>query len=189
MTCATCGELPDEVWANTGRDQHLPAAARKLKAPWQFSASLDVRLCPECGAWFVWRDHPQFYGSGNLDEEQLTRLSPRAWRTLERLIHGELEPDPAAVLRDGFAAVQSDLLDEVVGKMPDEARLRLVPSLVEGLFTREHEAAAASILLSNHWRPGVDACVVRLLEAAAQPLSKRAQHLLDQCRASLAKSK
>lgn len=185
MTCATCGELPDDVWANTGRDDWLPAAARKLKSPWHYPTGIDLRLCPECGAWFVWRDHPQFYGSGNLDEEQLTRLPPHTWRTLERLLHGELDPDPDAVMRDAFAHVPSDLLEAVVGNMGNEARLRLVPGLVARLLEGgPHEADAASMLFNNRWRPGVDACVVPLLEAA-RPLSKRAQHLLEQCRDAL----
>lgn len=189
MTCPTCGELPDDAWANTGRDQHLPDASRRLKSPWPHASGIDVRLCPECGAWFVWRDHPQFYGSGNLDEEQLTRLAPRAWRTLERLLHGDLDPDAAGVMGEAFTHLPADLLREVVRNMDDEARLRVAPSFVERLFLGgQAEEDAAAVLFATRWRPGMDECLVELLEAAPSPLpSKRAKYLLEQCRAGLAK--
>jgi hypothetical protein len=191
MTCATCGELPDDVWANTGRDQHLPDASRRLKSPWPHASGIDALLCPACGAWFVWRDHPQFYGSGNLDEEQLTRLPPHTWRTLERLLHGELDPDPDLVMRDAFTHVPSDLLRAVVGNMGDTALLRVAPSFVERLFLGgQAEADAAAVLFNTRWRPGMDERLVQLLEAAPSPLpSKRVEYLLEQCRAALAKKR
>jgi hypothetical protein len=34
--------------------------------------------CPDCGAYFVWEEYPQMYGSGNNDEERLIRVSAEA---------------------------------------------------------------------------------------------------------------
>jgi hypothetical protein len=77
--CSLCGELPDELIVKTGQDQKFPPACYKLvpvggKHTSQGSFSQDHR-CPECGAYFVWEENPQMYGSGIADEERLIRVS------------------------------------------------------------------------------------------------------------------
>jgi hypothetical protein len=80
--CSLCGELPDELIVNTGREQRFPAARYKLipvgardSSQGKFS---QLHRCPDCGALFVWEAYPQMYGSGNDDEECLIRVSAEA---------------------------------------------------------------------------------------------------------------
>lgn len=96
--CALCGELPDDLTVNTGRDEYFPAAVDALtpvglpspsQGQWVGS---QFRRCPACGAFFDWSDAPQMYGSGNEDEERLVRLPA----TVSRLLNTLFPPDPKA---------------------------------------------------------------------------------------------
>ncbi|HYP43378.1 MAG TPA: hypothetical protein VEQ18_05090, partial [Candidatus Nitrosocosmicus sp.] len=80
--CPLCGELPDKLTVNTGREEKFPAAASELipagarfTGQGQFS---QFRRCPGCDAYFLWEEYPQMYGSGNNDEERLSRFSAKA---------------------------------------------------------------------------------------------------------------
>lgn len=73
-SCATCGSLPASYLAQTGYGDSLPEAAGLLESL-DIDNRHDVRRCPTCGALFYWEDLPQFFGSGNLDEERLDRLN------------------------------------------------------------------------------------------------------------------
>jgi hypothetical protein len=115
--CSLCGELPDDLTVNTGREQKFPAAFYKLtpvgtprpgRGQWVGS---QLHRCPDCGTYFDWGDYPQVYGSGNCDEERLIRLSPRASRLLNNLFF----PDPKVPPDSGdvgqyFEALSPDLL-------------------------------------------------------------------------------
>src|SRR5215204_465595 len=72
--CSLCGELPDKLTVNTGREGEFPAAFHELipvgvrfAGQGQFS---QFRRFPDCDAYFVWEEYPQMYGSGNNDEER-----------------------------------------------------------------------------------------------------------------------
>jgi hypothetical protein len=52
------------------------------------------RRCPECGACFVWEEHPQMYGSGINDEERLIRVSADA--SVRNRSYGLSKQDDAA---------------------------------------------------------------------------------------------
>src|SRR4051794_36976638 len=79
--CPLCGELPDDLTVNTGRDEYFPTAFDKLirvgiPSPGQGQlVGSQLYRCPACGMYFDWDDYPQVYGSGNCDEERLQRLS------------------------------------------------------------------------------------------------------------------
>jgi len=76
--CSLCGELPDELIVNTGRDERFPAACYKLVPVGGESTSQGMfsqtYRCPECGAYFDWEVCPQMYGSGINAEERLIRV-------------------------------------------------------------------------------------------------------------------
>jgi hypothetical protein len=79
VNCSLCGEIPDELIVKTVRDETFPAACYKLvpvggRQTSQGMFSQDHR-CPECGAYFVWEELPQMYGSGIAVEERLIRAS------------------------------------------------------------------------------------------------------------------
>lgn len=89
--CPLCGGLPDDLTVNTGREERFPAAFYELttvgipcpsQGQWVGS---QLHRCPSCGTYFDWGDYPQVYGSGNCDEERLTRLPAKASRLLDNL--------------------------------------------------------------------------------------------------------
>lgn len=145
--CSLCGELPDDLTVNTGREEYFPAAFSKLipvGVPWpgqgQWVGS-QLRRCPNCGAFFVWGDYPQMYGSGNCDEERLSRFSARASRLLNNLF----PPDPKATPDPGdvgeyFEVLPLDLLlralSNQVGTAPNIVT-PFVPNLARLLGTCE----------------------------------------------------
>src|SRR4051794_11547332 len=73
-TCSVCGDLPASLTVLTGMGEYVPGAIHSL-APLGLGNDQDLLRCPACDALFHWEDRPQFYGSGNLDEELLNRLS------------------------------------------------------------------------------------------------------------------
>ncbi len=79
MSCPACGELHGGL-ANTGRDEQFDPAFYKLERIEGF------RRCTVCRTYFNWVDRPQFYGSGNLDEEEYDRLTPEQSALLDRLL-------------------------------------------------------------------------------------------------------
>lgn len=80
--CSVCISLPDDFTVNTGREEPFPTAFRKLK--WVCGDSSEAYYrCPGCGTYYEWINMPQFYGSGNCDEERLVRQTPEKSRELE----------------------------------------------------------------------------------------------------------
>jgi hypothetical protein len=82
--CSVCSSLPDDVTVNTGRDYHFPEAFNKLQniVGDQFSAKY---RCPACHTFYEWINLPQYYGSGNCDEERLVRQTIEKSRELDAL--------------------------------------------------------------------------------------------------------
>lgn len=138
--CSLCGELPDDLTVNTGREQRFPAAFDNLtpvgvpcpgQGQWVGS---QFRRCPDCGTYFDWGDYPQVYGSGNCDEERRIRLPARASRLLDNLFvpDPKAPPDPGDV-GEYFEALPLGLLlralSSQVGTVPNIVT-PFVPNLV-----------------------------------------------------------
>ncbi len=146
--CSLCGELPDDLTVNTGREEHVPAAFYKLTpvgnaCPGQGqSVGSQFRRCPNCNSYFDWADYPQMYGSGNCDEERLIRLPARASRLLNNLFPPDPKtpPDPGDV-SEYFEALPWDLLlralSSQVGTVPNIVT-PFVPNLVRLLGECEY---------------------------------------------------
>ncbi len=101
-SCPTCGDLPALLTAQTGYGDTLPASAGRLTCvEGDLSAALNV--CPSCDALFVFQDHPQFFGSGNLDEETLERLDEGQAALVRAFLR---EPDPARHGEQLFTSLQ-----------------------------------------------------------------------------------
>ena len=82
--CGTCSGLKDEEYAflKCGRPESsttLPAAFKFLKVVRDFkpmsSRALQLRRCPECGAYYLYRSDYEYLTNGTEDEEFLTRLT------------------------------------------------------------------------------------------------------------------
>lgn len=133
--CDICGELPASLVVNTGRDERFPDAVRKLLSlrtnPNAVPSDYDIWRCPACDALFEWEDRRQFYGSGNLDEEELTRVPDAP---------GELSPVRAARIlallnadtgsTDAFARQLAERCAQIVAKAaaPPEPKSETTPT-------------------------------------------------------------
>jgi hypothetical protein len=84
--CALCSNLSDEECAyqkfgwEEGNTQ-LPAAASQLVVVKDFrpgsSRALQLKQCPQCGSYYLYRSDYEYLVNGSEDEEFLTRLSAR----------------------------------------------------------------------------------------------------------------
>lgn len=191
-TCLTCGKLPAELTANTGRDEHLPDAVDALKR-FQLDRSVDVLRCPACGALFVWRDVPQCYGSGNLDEETLSRLPPNAAAALQRLFDGDVGGDEGSLLGAAFAEASTDVVIAVIQHLqkarPDQFE-QLLPALVARFLDKDRPTESQSLysllLGVTQGKPVRERCELLVGLLRSQPLEGSAQHLLGLCETALA---
>jgi hypothetical protein len=83
--CALCSSLKDQEYAfqKYGAEEYntfLPAAAGVLNVVRDFapydSRKLQIRQCPECGTYYLYRTDYEYLVNGSEDEEFLTRLTP-----------------------------------------------------------------------------------------------------------------
>lgn len=191
--CELCGSLGDTEYANTGRDESLPATVWRLKSLWDSSGSNahDLLLCPTCGAWFEFQDDTAFTGSGNNDSQTVKRLKPEAWVVLEKLLHGDVD-EPQVVLADATAHLSYDLFFAVIAKVPPTAFAALLPALAARFFTtpndQENHALYGTLTRVTHKA----ALRARYLELARQhvgALPPRAKYLVELCEKELAKAR
>lgn len=82
--CTTCAAMLDEEYAMQkygwpADDTHLPPAASRLKVVRDFrpydSRALQLRQCPECATYYLYRTDYEYLVNGSEDEEFLTRLT------------------------------------------------------------------------------------------------------------------
>lgn len=100
MSCSICSKIPDVLTANTGRDRYLPETTTALvPLRWGSSTSEDIWKCPQCDNLYTYYSEQAFTGSGNTDEDVLTRLSSEEARVVRAVgFPGKLSAD--AVARD-----------------------------------------------------------------------------------------
>ena len=82
--CEVCSGLSDSEYAYSKfgwpeHDTFLPDAAQNLVKVKDLrplgSRKLQLRQCPSCGAWFLYRTDYEYLTNGTEDEEFLTRLT------------------------------------------------------------------------------------------------------------------
>lgn len=106
--CATCDDLPaSRLTFATGYGATLPGGYGRLTSLASDSHAA-LAECPACGGVFVWEDHPQFYGSGNLDEEVLERLDEARSALVRAFVH---DPDPTCRAGELFTRLERPALD------------------------------------------------------------------------------
>jgi hypothetical protein len=127
----------------------------------------DFWECPECGAVFAWHDDTSFTGSGNNDEETLTRLGVDDAATIRTLAHRDSDLSDAELEALGAGVVAARpairaLMTALVRRNMKIAQ-RLVPfwldctgrnpwviELLESLVTTPDEAAHVRPLLDRY---------------------------------------
>lgn len=101
VTCATCAQIPDSVTANTGRDEYLPDSTRALsRGTGDFEG---FRVCPECGQLYLFTEYTAQTGSGNNDDETLTRIPADRVATIRMCLGRGDTPAEDHALRVGDA--------------------------------------------------------------------------------------
>ena len=179
--CSFCGSLPRSYLARTGYGEYLPPAAGKLHG-FEIDSGRDVRRCPVCDAFFDWEDIPQHYGSGNLDEERLDRLTVAQALAVKELwspdfggaAAEELVERSARLLpRELLFAILRHLVYHRPGFEP------LVSPLIDLLMV-EDEQPVVPLLLSwaDKKRPRLWE-LVKQLKRGGQPLPRFGKVLLD----------
>lgn len=180
-TCPLCGELADRIVAQTGYGDYLPDAAYKLKKE-ELSFSCDVRRCPECDGIFIWEDHPQYYGSGNLDEEWLIRLDD----TKAALVRSLLDlPEDAASVRNlvtlAFQLLEQDWIREILSRICYRNTERFpdaLPAIVDRFLTTDDFSLSGVISNYCYVRPQKKAEVLAEIERNPKQKEIRAQALI-----------
>lgn len=137
MSCSICAEIPETVTANTGRDQVLPETTAKLKALNWGSREQDLWECPQCRNLYTYSSEQAFSGSGNSDEDVLTRLTTEQARVIRAFaVAGNVPLDAIARDEEAFFALpgiaHTVALNRAYTQNREVAR-RLIPRIVAEL--------------------------------------------------------
>lgn len=188
--CLACAPLGDGEIANTGRAERLSPAWSGMTLL-DLDSRIDLGVCPACGALFEWSDHPQYYGSGNLDEEHLRRLGPPEADLVRALLRAGEDPDAAqAAIAPALAGgVAEDLLIALLRRLVGQQRpafQRLLPRVLEHLF-RSPRSGYGDVLgcymFSSHNRSRE---LVAMIEADPRPRPPVVNQVFERCRKQLA---
>jgi hypothetical protein len=137
VSCSICAEIPDSLSANTGRDHVLPETTAKLKALSWGSLDQDLWECPQCKNLYTYSSDQAFSGSGNTDQDELTRLTTEQARVIRAFaIAGNIPLDALAGEVDAFFALpgiaHTVALNRAYTQNREVAR-RLIPRIVAEL--------------------------------------------------------
>lgn len=100
MSCSICSKIPDSLTANTGREHYLPETTTPLvPLKWGSSTNEDIWKCPQCDNLYTYYSEQAFTGSGNNDEDVLTRLTADEARVVRAVGFPGTKP-AEAVARD-----------------------------------------------------------------------------------------
>ncbi|MFO0572033.1 MAG: hypothetical protein U0263_40800 [Polyangiaceae bacterium] len=166
MACPVCGTITATARANTGRGEYFGDPITRMTR-YDLESSDDFWECPECSAVFVWHDDTSFTGSGNNDEETLTRVGLEEAAAIRTLAHraAELDDRELEALGEGIAETPPPIRDLVVTLVRRDMKTaqRLIPGwvaragqspwlvdLLERLVTTPDEAACVRAALEPH---------------------------------------
>lgn len=184
--CSTCASLGNGEIAHTGRGEYLSGAWDRMQrcglGHW-----VELGRCPECDALFEWQDHPQYYGSGNLDEEHLRRLPAAEAALVRALLAAGSDPQaPARVIDEALIKVSPDLLRALLMDLALRHRTAfqpLLPALLDPLFRKpglDTVDQLSSYVGSSLARARE---LMALIDADPRPRPFAVEHLLSRCRA------
>jgi hypothetical protein len=188
--CQVCKELPDTILVQTGISEHFPDAVAQL-VRLGLGMSNDIYKCPSCYSLFYWEDRPQFFGSGNLDEQSLTRLSQEGAVSAWALLNLSEECQTGTqLLKQAFENLSQELVFEIVRHLSFTRPLafsHLVAGLVDRLI--ETNYCSLSDVLSYYCQMDRKRAeiVSELLNSDPRPKKGYAQSLLSRCAEILGK--
>jgi hypothetical protein len=172
------------MWANTGRGDSLyPELGRLVQL--NIDRGNDLYECPGCGALFEREDLPQSYGSGNCDEERLTRLNPeQALIARDLLESAPEERDNAALLQRALQLLSRELVYNILDYLANRHK-QAFSGFLELLVTQvmtEGGLGRFEILRSycGYDRERLKE-MVRLLDAGGPDINQSARYFRDSC--------
>ena len=108
--CSQCRCIPTTMLVQTGYDERFPDEVYQF-IRLHLDHHRDLYRCQLCNALFDWEDLPQMYGSGNLDEERLTRLTDEQAELVHALLALTAEQwTPSALIDRAQQVLPNDLL-------------------------------------------------------------------------------
>jgi hypothetical protein len=182
--CETCSFIREERWANTGRGESLYPELGQL-VQLDLDNRNDLFECPDCGALFEWADLTQLSGSGNNDEERLTRLNPEQHATARAL----LDPDPGErdceqLLEQALRVLSHEVLYSVL-RYRAGRRKEAFAGFVGPMLARLTAGTDGSLVDVIRTYCGYDEGrlteIIRLLDASGPDISASAQYLRQAC--------
>jgi hypothetical protein len=182
--CEMCSSIPSDLWANTGRGESLYPEIEPL-VRLDLDTRNDLYACPGCEALFEWSDLSQLSGSGNNDEERLTRLTPEQAAIARAL----LDPDPGErdgeqLLERAFRVLSHEIVCNILSYRAGR-RKEAFAALVGPLVARLMSKSGAGLFDVIRKYCGYDrerlAEVLRLLDAGGPDASRSAQYLRESC--------
>jgi hypothetical protein len=182
--CEVCSAILPDLVATTGRGETLaPELGRLVRL--DLDTSNDLYACPGCEALFEWADLTQLSGSGNNDEERLTRLGPEQASAARAL----LDPDPAErdagrVLDQAFRVLSCDLVSSILryrARRPARAFPALAAPILDRLMA-ENDFTLFDVMsiYCGYDRERLTE-LVRLLDEGGPDASASARHLRERC--------
>lgn len=172
--CPTCGSLPPSYLRQSGYGESFPAAANAL-VPLELDNRHDVWRCPDCGDLFAWEDNSQLYGSGNLDEERLDRLTEAQAQSVRALLAPDfLGTPPDDLIEAAARELPRDLLLSILRHLVYHAKTLepLVPALA-ALLVAENEQPLVTVLLDWAGRQRIRLqWVIEMIERGGRPSSR-----------------
>lgn len=135
--CHLCSEIPNNLTVRVGLDERFPSAVERLQKIVSHGTSNAFLKCPECGTFYYWENQPQYMGTGDLDDEELTRMKPEHIIYLLPFIESgnvdELDEHTLSKAYETFGITKVNIvLDQMKYRRPDEFTL-LVPVLIKRL--------------------------------------------------------
>lgn len=149
MSCSICATIPERASANTGRSEHFTTPITSLKAL-GIGRSEDLWECPECEATFFWKEDVAWTGSGNNDEEVLTRYPAEVSSVIRAFIHHGERP-PANIVPDA----------QLLLALPPEASALVASHVLRSKRALARELVPAMLDQAAHERPAVPLSFVR----------------------------
>ncbi len=185
MTCSICATIPETARANTGRDQHFEAPITSLRQR-GLDRDDDLWECPECGAVFLWHDDRAFTGSGNNDEEVLTRLPEADASVVRAFIHrGDRAAEEVAREAARWIALPTvvrTLVSRHVQQNDRELARHLVPPLLDELSRGTHGWTADFV---TSYASSEEGAQVVVSELARRPANAELHALRAHCKRTL----
>ncbi len=183
--CGVCGDLPPSLTVKTGMDERFPESFGRLQS-FDLGSDREIYQCPGCMSIFEWIDEPQYYGSGRLDQESLTRLSEEEADLVLALWTRPLDSLEAdSLLETAFARLPAGLVTNLFHALVyrDPRRLGCFLPALAARFLGNDESGLRDLLSDyGYENPKQAALILENLAGKGRTPGPLAGKLMERCR-------